>query len=165
MPAQLTILCLASFHKGHDFVRQCKREGCRVILLTSKSLEHAEWPDESIDQIFYIPDIDKEWKLDDVINGVSYMARTEAIDRIVALDDYDVEKAAALREHLRIPGMGESTARYFRDKLAMRTRAADVGLGVPDFIHVLNYDKVRGFMSKCPPPYLLKPRFQEDRRG
>ena len=140
MPARLTILCLASFHKGHDFLRQCKREGCRVILLTSRSLEKAEWPIESIDQIFYIPDIDKEWKLDDVIYGVSYMSRTEAIDRIVALDDYDVEKAAALREHLRIPGMGESTARYFRDKLAMRTRAADVGLGVPDFIHVLNYD-------------------------
>jgi biotin carboxylase len=160
MAEQLTILCLASFHKGHDFLRQCKREGCRVILLTSKSLEHAEWPKESIDQIFYIPDVDKEWKLDDVIYGVSYMSRTEAIDRIVALDDYDVEKAAALREHLRIPGMGESTARYFRDKLAMRTRAADVGLDVPDFIHVLNYDKLRKFMNTFPPPYVLKPRFQ-----
>ncbi len=160
MPAPLTILCLASFHKGHDFLRQCKKEGCRVILLTSKSLDTAEWPTESIDHIFYIPDIDKEWKLDDVIHGVSYMARTEAIDRIVALDDYDVEKAAALREHLRIPGMGESTARYFRDKLAMRTRAADAGLGVPDFTHVLNYDKLREFMTAFPPPYVLKPRFQ-----
>jgi len=129
-------------------------------LLTSRSLENAEWPKESIDQIFYIPDVDKEWKLDDVIYGVSYMSRTEAIDRIVALDDYDVEKAAALREHLRIPGMGESTARYFRDKLAMRTRAADVGLSVPDFIHVLNYDKLRKFMDTLPPPYVLKPRFQ-----
>lgn len=88
------------------------------------------------------------------------MSRTEVIDRIVALDDYDVEKAAALREHLRIPGMGESTARYFRDKLAMRTHAADVGLGVPDFVHVLNYDKLRMFMSTFPPPYVLKPRFQ-----
>jgi biotin carboxylase len=129
-------------------------------LLTSKSLENAEWPKESIDQIFYIPDVDKEWKLDDVIYGVSYMSRTEAIDRIVALDDYDVEKAAALREHLRTPGMGESTARYFRDKLAMRTRAADAGLGVPDFIHVLNYDALRKFMSTFPLPYVLKPRFQ-----
>ena len=160
MAAPLTILCLASFHKGHEFMRQCKKEGCRVILLTSKSLEKAEWPTESLDQIFYIPDVDKEWKLDDVIYGVSYMCRTEHIDRIVALDDYDVEKAAALREHLRIPGMGESSARYFRDKLAMRTRAAEVGLGVPDFIHVLNYDKLREFMRIFPAPYLLKPRFQ-----
>jgi biotin carboxylase len=161
MPAQpLNILCLASFHKGHDFLRQCKREGCRVILLTSKSLEHSDWPTDSLDQIFYIPDVDKEWKMDDVIYGVSYMARTEAIDRIVALDDYDVEKAAALREHLRIPGMGESTARYFRDKLAMRRGASDAGLNVPDFVHVLNYDRLREFMQKFPPPYVLKPRFQ-----
>lgn len=161
MPAQpLNILCLASFHKGHDFLRQCKREGCRVIFLTSKSLEHADWPTDSLDHIFYIPDVDKEWKMDDVIYGVSYMARTEAIDRIVALDDYDVEKAAALREHLRIPGMGESTARYFRDKLAMRRGASDAGLNVPDFVHVLNYDRLREFMQKFPSPYVLKPRFQ-----
>ncbi len=155
-----TILCLASFHKGHDFLRQCRKEGCRVVLLTSKSLEQAEWPTESIDQIFYIPDVDKEWKMDDVIYGVSYMARTEAIDCIVALDDYDVEKAAALREHLRIPGMGDTTARYFRDKLAMRTKAAEAGLAIPDFVHVLNYKKLVRFMDAFPPPYLLKPRFQ-----
>lgn len=160
MAEPLTVLCLASFHKGHDFIRQCKSEGCKVILLTSKSLQHADWPLESIDHVYYIPDVDKEWKLDDVIYGVSYMARTKTIDRIVALDDYDVEKAAALREHLRIPGMGESTARYFRDKLAMRTRAAEAGLGIPEFVHVLNYDKLRSFMSTFPPPYVLKPRFQ-----
>ena len=155
-----TILCLASFHKGEDFLRQCKREGGRVILLTSKSLDQADWPRESIDQIFYLPDTDKEWKMDDVIYGVSYMARAETIDLIVALDDYDVEKAAALREHLRISGMGDSAARFFRDKLAMRTCAANAGIGIPEFIHVLNYDRLREFMSAVPPPYVLKPRFQ-----
>ena len=33
-------------------------------------------------------------------------ARTKKIDRIVALDEYDMETAATLREHLRVPGMG-----------------------------------------------------------
>lgn len=79
------------------------------MLLTSKSLEPvANWPRESIDQVFYIPDKQKEWNMNDVIYGVSYMARTEQLDRIVALDDYDVEKAASLREHLRVAGMGET---------------------------------------------------------
>jgi hypothetical protein len=32
---------------------------------------------------------------------------------VVALDDFDLEMAASLREHLRIPGMGETTTRYF----------------------------------------------------
>src|SRR6476620_10461979 len=92
----LTILCLASYEKGHEFMRECKRQGCRVFLLTSLSLEHANWPRESLDDIFFIPDQNKKWLRDDVINGVSYMARTQIIDRIVALDDFDVETAAAL---------------------------------------------------------------------
>jgi biotin carboxylase len=158
LPRPLTILCLSSYEKGHDFMKECKEQGCRVILLTSKSLENAPWPKESIDEIFYIPDVNKEWNIKDVIYGVSFMARTEQIDRIVALDDFDVEKAAALREHLRIGGMGDTTARYFRDKLAMRTRAAEAGIPVPDFLHVLNHKEIHEFAQKVPFPYMIKAR-------
>lgn len=161
----ITILCVASYKKGEEFLRQCRREGCRVVLLTSKSLENEDWPRESIDELHYIPDVEKEWNMHDVIYGVSYMARTEQIDRIVALDDFDVEKAASLREHLRVPGMGDTTARYFRDKLAMRTRAAEAEIAVPRFVHVLNYDRIREFMSRVPPPYVLKPRLQAGSLG
>jgi hypothetical protein len=155
---RLTVLCLASYFKGLDFIRECRRQGCRVLLLTSHSLRGEEWPRDSIDEFFYIPDVEKKWKIDDVLLGVSYMARSENIDRIVPLDDFDVETAAMLREHLRVPGMGDSTARYFRDKLAMRTKARDEGLAVPEFIHVLNYGKLRDFMNRVPPPWVLKPR-------
>lgn len=153
-----TVLCLASYEKGFDFMREAKNQGARVILLTSKSLENADWPREALDEIFFIPDQKKEWKMQDVIYGVSYLARTEKIDRIVALDDFDVERAASLREHLRVPGMGDTTARYFRDKLAMRTRAKEKGIPVPEFQHVLNYDEIKKFMSKVPFPYMVKPR-------
>ncbi len=154
----ITVLCLASYYKGTDFLRECHRQGCRTLLLTSHSLENADWPRESIDEIFFMPDVQKQWKLDDALLGVSYMARNENIDRLVALDDFDVETAATLREHLRIPGMGDSTARFFRDKLAMRTKAREEGLLVPDFIHVLNYARLREFMDRVPPPWVLKPR-------
>ena len=160
-----TILCLASFHKGHEFLREAKRQGWRVYLLTSKSLEGAEWPRESLDDIFYMPDVDKVWNREDVIKGVSYMARTRRLDRIVALDDFDVETAAALREHLRVPGMGETTARYFRDKLAMRLRAMEAGIPVPDFCPAINYDTLRGFMRDVPGPWLLKPRLSASALG
>ena len=33
-----TILCLASYEKGADFLRECKQQGWRVVLLTSLSL-------------------------------------------------------------------------------------------------------------------------------
>ena len=156
-----TILCIASYEKGHDFLRQCKREGWRVILLTSKSLQDkANWPRESVDEIFYIPDVKKQWNMNDVIYGVSFMARNEEIYRIVALDDYDVEKAAALREHLRVPGIGDTAARYFRDKLAMRRAAAAAGIAVPEFVHILNYKRIQEYMDTVAPPWVLKPRLQ-----
>ncbi len=154
----LTVLCLASYYKGTDFIRECHRQGCRTLLLTSHSIKDENWPRESIDETFYMPDVQKEWKLEDALLGVSFMARNETIDRIVALDDFDVETAATLREHLRVPGMGDTTARYFRDKLAMRTKARDEGLLVPEFIHVLNYGRLREFMQRVRPPWVLKPR-------
>ncbi len=161
-----TILCLASFEKGHEFLREAKRQGWRVFLLTSKSIENAaNWPREAIDEIYYIPDEDRVWKRDDVLLGASFLARQNRIDRIVALDDYDVETAAALREHLRVPGMGDTTARHFRDKLAMRGKARESGIPVPEFAPVINYDDLRAFMRSVPGPWLLKPRFEASALG
>src|SRR2546426_11240477 len=105
-----TILCLSSYEKGQEFLRECKRQGCDGILVTVTELEHANWPRESIEELFYMPDLSK---VDDVIKGVSYLARTRVIDRIVAMDDYDVCTAATLREHLRLPALGATTVRSF----------------------------------------------------
>ena len=155
----MNILCLASYEKGHEFLRQAKRQGCGVLLVTSLSLQgNAEWPAEAIDEIFYMPDQDHAWNRADTIKAVSYLARTRPIDRVVALDDFDVDMAASLREHLRLPGMGETTVRHFRDKLAMRMQARESGINVPDFVHVLNYDALRRFMDHTPAPWVLKPR-------
>jgi hypothetical protein len=154
----LTLLCIASYHKGFEFLREAKRQGAQVFLVTSLSLKDDIWPRESIDDVFYIPDDKKRWKLEDLVLGVSHLARRVAIDRIVPLDDFDLEKASALREHLRVPGMGETTTRYFRDKLAMRVKARDERLPVPAFVHVLNDEQLREFCRTVPPPWILKPR-------
>jgi biotin carboxylase len=156
----LTFLCIASYHKGFEFLREAKRQGCRVLLVTSASLRDAAWPTESLDDIFYVQDDKKRWKLNDLILGASHLARRVQIDRVVPLDDFDLEKASALREHLRIGGMGETTTRYFRDKLAMRVKAEEDGLPVPSFVHILNDDRIREFCRHVPPPWFLKPRHQ-----
>jgi biotin carboxylase len=153
----MTILCVSSYEKGQEFLRTCKAQGCRVFLLTVEKLRNADWPREAIEEAFYIPE---ELPLQDLIYAVSYMARTHPVDRIVALDEFDMENVAALREHLRIPGMGLTTMRYFRDKLAMRGRAKESGIRVPEFVHVLNYDALKDFMARVKPPWLLKPRSQ-----
>src|SRR5271170_7302397 len=149
------ILCLASYFKGNAFLEQCKKEGCHVVLVTLEPLLGKPWAREYIDEIFAVPSLTDRRT---VVNSVSYLARTRDIARITPLDDYDVETAAHLREHLRIPGMGETTTRYFRDKLAMRMQAIDAGLQVPRFVHLLNDAKVREFTSRVPPPWVLKPR-------
>src|SRR5271155_2172778 len=153
----LTILCITSYEKGQEFLRACKGQGCRVLLLTVEKFRDGDWPRESIDEMFYMPPELPTWA---IINTVSYMARWQPIDRIVALDEFDMENAAALREHLRIPGMGLTTVRHFRDKLAMRGRAKEAGINVPEFIHVLNHASLQEFMSRVNPPWLLKPRSQ-----
>ena len=162
MPQPLTLLCIASYEKGQEFMREAKRLGCRVVLLTLEKRRDADWPRESLEDIFYVPE---NLTLQQVIHAVAYMARTVRIDRIVALDEYDMENGAELREHMRIPGMGATTLRYFRDKLAMRERADEEGILVPPFCPVLNYDVLREFMSRVEPPWVLKPRSEASAIG
>jgi len=150
-------LCVSSFEKGQEFLRTCKAIGCRVYLLTVEKLRNGDWPREAIDEMFFMPE---DLPLSGLLNAVSYAARTRKLDRIVALDEFDMENVSAIREHLRIPGMGLTTVRYFRDKLAMRARAKESGVNVPEFVHVLNHDELREFMSRVPAPWLLKPRSQ-----
>jgi len=157
-----TILCIGSYFKGGRFLQECRRLGCHTILVTQEKLEHEAWPREAIDEFFMLPHM---YKQPDVTYAISYLARDRQIDRIVPLDDYDVEVAAALREHLRIPGMGDTTARHFRDKLAMRGQARDKDIAVPDFVHVLNYASLHEFMRRVPPPWVLKPRSEASSMG
>lgn len=158
----VTILCLASYFKGTTFLKAAKAEGARVLLLTREKIANEPWPRESIDDIFLMPNLAKQ---PDITHAVSYLMRSNQIDRIVPLDDYDVETAAALREHLRLPGLGDTSVRYFRDKLAMRGRAAAVGIPVPAFTAVFNYDQLRHFMATVPGPWLLKPRSEAGAMG
>ena len=43
---QLTVLCLASYEKGFNFLTECKNQGNRVLLVTSEKLKDAGWPEE-----------------------------------------------------------------------------------------------------------------------
>lgn len=154
-PRPITVLCLASYEKGAAFLQECKRQGARVLFITVEKLRDADWPWDAIDEVYYVPDFKNR---EDVLHSVSYLARSEKIDRIIPLDEFDLDVAAVLREHLRIPGMGQTTVRYFRDKLAMRMKAREAGVRVPDFVPILNYDDIRAFMDRCAPPWILKPR-------
>lgn len=153
----ITFVCLSSGHKGHDFMRQLKQLGARVFLIVDEEVANEDWPKDIFDEFFRMPDLSKQ---EEVLFGISYLARSNRLDRIIALDDYDVGLAAQLREHLRLPGMGSTTARYFRDKLSMRMGAKAAGIPVPAFSPIFNYERLQNFLDRVPPPWVIKPRFE-----
>ena len=152
-----TLLCIATYRKGDDFLRECRRQGCRVLLLTDEKLAGSDWPREAIDDTFYVR---RDMSESDIRKGAAFLARTQRLDHIVALDDFDVEMAAMLREYLNVPGMGQTTARGFRDKLAMRTRARAAGIPVPAFVHALHHETIAEWTRSHAAPWVLKPRSQ-----
>ncbi len=157
----LTLLCIASRFKGLDFLKEAHHLGCTIYLITDIANQEKPWPRELLADIFFVDEREDTWNIPNLIKGVSYLARTVHFDKIVPLDDYDVEKASALREHLRVSGMGETRMRYFRDKLAMRDKAEEDDILVPEYVHVLNYERIKAFTSIVTPPWILKPRFKD----
>jgi hypothetical protein len=150
-----TIVCLASYYKGGEFLRECKRQNCRVFLLTKEKWRHEDWPHDSIDELVALPN---DASPDHFIYAATQIARHHKLARVVALEEFDVITAGLIREHLRLGGMTSAEARLFRDKLAMRGAAQAAQVNVPDFVHVLNYAELRAFMERVPAPWVLKPR-------
>ena len=157
-----TFVCVSSYFKGNRFLQRCKQEGCHVILLTVESMREKPWAREFVDEFFVMPSFADRRA---VINGLAYLYRTRDIDRIVALDDYDVELVAELREHFRLTGMGMTTMRHFRDKLAMRVKAEENGIRHPEYVPIFHHDRVRQFLAEVPAPWLLKPRMEASSIG
>ncbi len=162
----MTFLCISCYFKGSAFLRACKAAGNTVYLVTAKKLEHEPWPRESVDEFFYMDDdSNTPANLGRLTGAMAWLMRERKIDRIVALDDFDVEKAAHLREEFRIPGMGQTTARYFRDKLAMRIRARDRGVAVPAFSPLFNDEELARWAAEIEYPCLIKPRGEASATG
>ena len=162
----MTFLCISCYHKGAPFLQAAKAAGNTVLFITVKKLEHADWPRESIDEFFFIEsDSNAPQDLENLRKGVTWLMRSRKIDRIIALDDFDVEKAAYLREEFRLPGMGQTTARYFRDKLAMRVQARDQGVPVPRYSALFNDVELTEFANSVTYPCLVKPRGEASATG
>ena len=160
----LTVHCLASYFKGNRFLERLKAEGCRVFLLTVEAVLHEPWPRGSLDDVFAVASFADRPTL---VKVVAYLFRTHRFDRIVALDDFDVEVGAFLREQFRITdtGLGETQARFFRDKLAMRGKARELGIRIPDFAPLFDHAALRDFFGRCPGPWLIKPRSEASAAG
>ena len=152
---QVNVVCVASYFKGEDFLRECRRQGAHVELLTRERTLRENWPRDALDGLHALPD-DAGTEL--FIHTAAQLGRRRKLHAVVALEEFDVIIAALAREHLRLPGMESSGARVFRDKLAMRERARAADFRVPDFAPLFNYQEVGEYMERTPPPWVVKPR-------
>jgi biotin carboxylase len=151
----LNIVCLATYFKGVDFIRECKEHGCNVILITKEKMLREDWPRESLDDLIAVPN-DAGPAL--FIDLLAFLARKAKVDRVIALEEFDVVTAALMREHLCLPGLSSSNAKVFRDKLSMAVHSQRAGINVPEFVPLVNGDEVREFMERIPGPWIIKPR-------
>jgi biotin carboxylase len=157
-----TVVCVASFFKGNDFIRECKRQGARVVLLTREKLLTADWARESLADVIAIPG---KTSVQSYLAAAGLAARHQRVSGVVALEEYDIVTAAHIREHLCVPGMGTSGARVFQDKLAMRAKAREQRLPQPDFVPLFNSATIEEFMKRTAAPWMLKPRIGASSMG
>jgi biotin carboxylase len=154
-PSELNIVCLATYFKGVDFIRECKKQGARVVLVTKEKMLQEDWPRDSLDDVIALPN---DADTDLFVYLAAHLSRDRKLNRVVALEEFDVVTAAAIREHLFLPGMSSSTARGFRDKGLMATKAREAGVNVPEFVPLVNKDEINAFTQRVPPPWVIKPR-------
>ena len=155
MSHPLNIVCLATYFKGADFIRECKEHGCNVVLITKEKTLAEDWPRESLDDLIAVPN-DAGPAL--FIDLLAFLARKAKVDRIIALEEFDVVTAALMREHLCLPGLSSSGAKAFRDKLSMAVHAQRASVNVPEFVPLVNSEEVDQYMKTVPGPWVIKPR-------
>src|SRR5258707_973146 len=146
-PRPLNIICVATFFKGGDFMRECQAQGGNVILITKEKMLHEAWPRDVLSEIFALPN---DAPVELFLDLVSHISSTNKPDRIVALEEFDVVIVALAREHLCLSGLSSSAAKTFRDKLTMSIKARDAGLRVPDFVPAINREEISQYLDRVP---------------
>lgn len=149
------IVCIASEHKGNEFLDECQNAGWHVTLVTRKKLLNEPWAWTALNDVKTVED---EATAEDYVRAITNIAGSRAVDRVVGLDEFDVLTAAGAREHLQLGGMTSSHALRFRDKLAMRNIASAAGIPCPEYTGIFNGGAINEFLQRVPAPWIVKPR-------
>jgi len=152
------IVCIASEHKGNEFLEAGQDAGWHVTLVTRKKLLDEPWMWAALNEVRTVED---DAQPVDYVRAITNLSGERTIDRIVGLDEFDVITAALAREHLQIDSeMSSSFVRRFRDKLTMRNIASKAGIPCPEFTPAFNKEDINRFLESVPAPWIVKPRHE-----
>ncbi|MER7172986.1 ATP-grasp domain-containing protein [Streptomyces mesophilus] len=79
-------------------------------------------------------------------------------DMVVALAEFDLLRAARLRELLGIPGQSVASAMAYRDKLVMKRTLGAAGVPVAGYAEVSAASDILAFAERSGFPFVVKPR-------
>jgi hypothetical protein len=137
-----------SYYQGNEFLRECKRIGCRVLLLTVEKLRDADRPHRRHRRgVSTMPDL---FRREDVIHGVTLPGAYGKHRANHSLDEFDLEIGLGAS---RTPARSrhETTVRHFATS-AMRMRAQwKRGSWYRKFVPIINYDSHPRVPGRVPP--------------
>lgn len=84
--------------------------------------------------------------------------RENPIETIIALDEFDIERAGRLRTHLGIKGQDEESALLYRDKFLMKSKLDKNGVEVAKFQALNSVIDLLSFIEEFGYPIVVKPR-------
>jgi biotin carboxylase len=151
------IVCIASEHKGNEFLDEAQNAGWHVTLVTRKKLLDEPWLWTALNDVKTVED---DATPDDYVRAITNIAGSRSIDCVVGLDEFDVLTAAKAREHLQLGGMSTSHALRFRDKLSMRNVAFAADIPCPEYTGVFTQQAVEEYLDHVPAPWVVKPRYE-----
>lgn len=128
-----------------------------VLLLPQNCLtnEECEAKRASFGEVHFIKDYAESGK----VESLAYTLHIQnPFDRIIAIDEFDLLRAAKLRSFLGITGQSFESAKVFRDKLIMKTAFMDSGIGTASFLKVDCATDLIEASLRLSYPLVLKPR-------
>ncbi|MGW2254615.1 ATP-grasp domain-containing protein [Kitasatospora sp. NPDC001660] len=84
--------------------------------------------------------------------------RRFGFERVIALSEFDILRAARLRGLFGVPGQDAASATAFRDKLTMKRLLAQAGVPLAPFAPLAHLADLLGFVETHGYPVVVKPR-------
>lgn len=93
----------------------------------------------------------------EVIERAIHLHQKYQFESVVALHEFDLLRAAKLRELLNIKGQSFKSATHFRDKVIMKEKVAEYGLRVPKHKRLTSVNELLSFIKTNGYPIIVKP--------
>lgn len=137
---------------GVYFVEEAKRQGLRVVVLTSNRKTYQGRFAEDV----ALHEVDTA-DVDAILDWIRQFGDGQ-INGVYSSSDYFVGTAALVAERLGLPGPSSLAIRECREKLTQRNRLSDAGLLMPTSILVTDEQQIATAYEKAGPRVVIKPQ-------